>query len=214
MGIVYSLQSKVFRFIGDIKWSGITRPFWFTFNATGYQLKGEHYRKIIDLIQPGDIVIRRFEGYIDKWFIPGFWNHCGLYVGEIDGTPEQVIHAVSEGVIQEDILNFMRTDHMIILRAPAGKKGRVHRAAIASAKKVVGAPYDFGFDFKDCDRFSCTELISHVYPGLTEGKKRFGKLTFIADDFVNSLNFKKVWNSREDKTVHSMGVVKAFLNRK
>ncbi len=70
MGLLYNLQKHVFGFIGDIKWAGWKRPFWFTINATGYKLKGEHYRKLIKRLKPGDILIRRFEGYIDKWFIP------------------------------------------------------------------------------------------------------------------------------------------------
>jgi len=70
MGLLYNLQKHVFSFIGDIKWGGITHPFWFTINATGYKLKGEHYRKLSKKLKPGDVVIRRFEGYIDKWFIP------------------------------------------------------------------------------------------------------------------------------------------------
>lgn len=70
MGLLYNLQRHVFRFIGDIKWSGIKRPFWLTFNGAGYGLKGEHYRIVHKIIQPGDILIRRFEGYIDKFLIP------------------------------------------------------------------------------------------------------------------------------------------------
>ena len=70
MDLLYRLQRHVFRFIGDIKWGGIAHPFWFTINAVGYKLKGEHYRKVIQIMEPGDILLRRFEGYIDKWFIP------------------------------------------------------------------------------------------------------------------------------------------------
>lgn len=212
MGILYSLQKYVFGFIGDIKWAGIKHPFWFTINAVGYRLKGEHYRKIRHLIQPGDIVIRRFEGYIDKWFIPGFWNHAGIYIGDDGDKPEQVIHAVSEGVIQEDFLNFMRTDHMLILRAPAGKKGKNIDNAISLAKSVVGAPYDFGFDFTDANRFSCTELVAYCYPGIVQGKKRFGKETIVADDFLNCSKLKTIWNSIEDESVTAMSVVQSFMN--
>jgi hypothetical protein len=207
MGLLYSLQKHIFRFIGDIKWSGIAHPFWFTINATGYKLKGEHYRKIINLIQPGDVLIRRFEGYVDKFLIPGYWNHAGIYIGDDNDKPEQVVHAVSEGVIQEDLLNFMRTDHMLILRPPGETT-----EAIAKAKTIVGRPYDFGFDFTNAHRFSCTELVAYCYPNVVQGKKRFGKYTIIADDFFNCPNLKTVWNSTEDKTVTSMGVVKAFLS--
>ncbi len=213
MGFLYKLQKTVFRFIGDIKWAGIAHPFWFTINASGYKLKGEHYRKVIQIMEPGDILLRRFEGYIDKWIIPGFWNHAGLYVGDVDGKPEQVVHAVSEGVLQEDFLNFIRTDHLIILRPPPGKKGLVKQGAIKKALKVVGSPYDFGFDFNNTDRFSCTELIDHCYPGLVVGKKRLGRRTVVADDFANCEKLKTIWNSVEDHEVTSMGVVQAYFKK-
>jgi len=205
MGLLYNIQKYVFRFIGDIKWSGIQRPFWFTINAVGYKLKGEHYREIVNLIQPGDILIRRFEGYIDKWFIPGFWNHAGLYIGNDEEKIEQVVHAVSDGVIQEDLLNFMRTDHMLILRAPEKTQ-----EAIEKAKSIVGSPYDFGFDFSDTNRFSCTELVSYCYPGLVVGSKRLGKQVIVADDFYKCIRLKKIWDSRFSQ-MKTMGVVQSFL---
>lgn len=188
MGFLYKIQSAIFRWIGDIKFSGWSKPFWFTFNASGYNLKGKDYRALIEIIKPGDIVIRRFEGYVDKWFIPGFWNHAGVYIGE----DFQVIHAMSEGVIKEDILNFMRTDHMLVLRPPNGdfvKKG------IERAKSIIGKPYDFGFDFKDCNRFSCTELVAYCYPGIIELKKRFWKSMIVADDIKNSPKLQTIWDS-------------------
>jgi len=210
MGMLYKLQTHVFRFIGDIKWAGILRPFWFTINATGYGLKGEHYRKLKKRIKPGDIFIRRFEGYIDKWFIPGFWNHAGLYIGDDGDKQEQVVHAVSEGVIQEDILNFMRTDHMLVLRLSDDDSGQAAQKAIERAKSIVGSPYDFGFDFKDTNRFSCTELVDYCYPGVVKSKKRLGKETIIADDFYNCDELETIWNSTEEK-VEQMGVVQSFL---
>lgn len=213
MGLLYNIQRYVFTFIGDIKWSGIKRPFWFTVNGIGYQLKGEHYREVVKIIKPGDILIRRFEGYVDKFFIPGWWNHAGIYIGDDGDKPEQVIHAISEGVIQEDLLNFMRTDHMCILRAAPGKGWKNVKAAIKKAKAIVGQPYDFGFDFKDTHRFSCTELAAYCHPGLVEGKKRFGKYTLIADDFKNSDKLKVVWDSTQNK-IHTMGVAREFLSKK
>ncbi len=197
MEFLYTIQKYIFRFIGDIKWGGILHPFWFTINATGYQLKGQHYRDLITQIQPGDIVIRRFEGYVDKWFIPGFWNHAGLYIGNDGDKPEQIVHAVSEGVIQEDILNFMRTDHMLVLRINGKKKKERTATAIESAKSIVGKPYDFGFDFQNSDRFSCTELVSYCYPSINAGKKFLGKIRVVADDFANSPNLSVVWDSRD-----------------
>ncbi len=211
IGLLYRLQRKLFTFLGDIKVFGWTHPMWFEINAHGYRLKGAIYRKIRNLIKPGDIILRRYEGYLSSYMIPGYWNHAGIYVGDIDGKPEQVVHAVSEGVMQEDILNFMRTDHMCILR-PKTKENGTSQEAIEKAVKVVGSPYDFGFDFKDSNRFSCTELVAYCYPGIAKGKKRFGKFTIVADDFRNGEKLEIIWDSTKDKSVHSMGVVKAFFS--
>lgn len=203
MGFLYNLQRAVFRFIGDIRWSGITHPFWFTINSTGYQLKGEHYRQLKPLLQPGDILIRRFEGYIDKWFIPGFWNHAGIYIGDDGNKPEQIVHAMSEGVIQEDLLNFLRTDHLLVLRSLTNPD-----KAVQLAKEIVGRPYDFGFDFLDTHRFSCTELVAYCHPGVTSGRKRFFRTIVVADDFEASPKLQKIWDSREHQLSN---VVEVFM---
>ena len=193
MSWLYTIQKKVFTFIGDVKWSGILHPFWFTINAHNYRLKGSRYREIIKVIQPGDILLRRFEGYVDKWLIYGFWNHAGIYIGE-----DRVIHAISEGVLNEDILDFMRTDHMTILR----KKKMTNKEmlkAILKAKNVVGSPYDFGFDFENANRFSCTELISHCFKDVVVPKRNLlslGKKVIVADDIFNSPELEVIWDSR------------------
>ncbi len=199
--LLYRIQRAIFRFIGDIKWAGITHPFWFTINAKGYRLKGLHTRRVERIIRPGDIVIRRFEGYVSSFLIPGFWNHAGIYVGSIngfEGEKTQVVHAISDGVIVEDILDFMRTDEMMILRPDP----ELIDIGIKKAIDVIGSPYDFGFDFKDCNRFSCTELIAYCYPSLITHKSRWsslGKKVIVADDIRDTEAFTKVWNSLNEK---------------
>lgn len=190
----YKIQKALFTFLGDIKWHGWLHPFWLTINAKSFQLKGKHYRKIEQLIQPGDIIIRRFEGYLDKFFIPGWWNHAGIYIGNINNKKYQIIHAISDGVILDDLIDFVKTDHMIILRAPEGHQ----EEAILRAKDAIDSEYDFAFDFTNSIRFSCTELITHCYPGIITGKKRFGRITVVADDIVETPTLEVVWDSRKD----------------
>lgn len=208
MSLLYRFQRKLFTFLGDTKVFGWTHPMWFEINAHGYRLKGAVYRKIRNMIKPGDIILRRYEGYLSSYMIPGFWNHAGLYIGDDGENPEQVIHAISEGVIQEDILNFMRTDHMLVLRLASDEKGTAAKNAVARAKSIVGKPYDFGFDFKDTNRFSCTELVAYCYPGVVKGRKKLGKEVIVADDFYNCSALNKVWDSRYED-VQQMSVVKS-----
>ena len=187
----YKIQKALFTFIGDIRWHGLLHPFWITINAKTFRLKGKHYREVEQLIQPGDIVLRRFEGYVDKVLIPGFWNHAGIYVGEIDNEKHQVIHAISDGIVVDDLIDFMRTDHVVVLRAPKEQR----EEAINRSKTTIGSEYDFAFDFKETLRFSCTELIGYCYYKIIKGKKRFGRMTIIADDILETPDLKVIWTS-------------------
>lgn len=190
----YKIQKTLFTFIGNLKWHGLCHPFWFTISAQSFKLKGKHYREVEKLILPGDIIIRRFEGYVDKWLIAGWWNHAGIYVGDIDGKNHQIVHAISDGVVVEDLVDFMRTDHMVVLVAPAELRDEAIRRAILA----MGSDYDFAFEFNDSLRFSCTELICHCYQNdkwVIQGKKRFGRYTVVADDIVSANHLKVIWTS-------------------
>lgn len=187
---LYFIWSKFITFLGDLKFFGLTHPFWFIINAPGYKLRGEHYRQVAKIIKPGDILLSRSEQYIDKWLIPGFWTHAGFYFG---GTRERVIHAVSNGVIIEDIINFMRTDTLVVLRP---QEKYVERA-IALAKTMINQEYDFLFNFSDKNRLSCTELVFCCYPKLIRTRKRLGKIMVVADDIFLDKSFTVVWDSRK-----------------
>lgn len=193
INLLYRIQKKLFTFLGDIKVFGWKHPLWFQINAHGYKLGGKYYYSVQKLIKPGDVFIRRYDGYFSSYVLPGFWTHCGMYIGD-----DQIVHSISEGVVQETLIDFMRTDYLLVLRADV-KEENVKKA-IELAKSIIGKPYDFGFDFKDINRFSCTELVAYCYPGLILGTKRFGKTRIIADDFANSSNFKLIWDSRAVST--------------
>jgi hypothetical protein len=188
MSKLYKVKSKLLEILGDIRWFGFKSPFWFAYGVKSYILRGEHYRIIKNIIKPGDILVRAFDSYIDQWFIPGKWNHGAIFIG---GEKEQVVHSMSEGVIVEDILNFMRTDHMAIFRPPP----EMVEEGINKAKAIIGSEYDFDFDFSDNKRFSCTEVVDYCYPGILLPSKYLWKTVIAPDDIAKSVYLKKVWDS-------------------
>jgi hypothetical protein len=177
--------------LGDIYFHGIFSPLWITVNPKAHKLKGEHYRSVHKIIKPGDVLLRRFDGYVDKFFIPGFFNHAGIYIG---GEHERVIHSMSEGVITEDILNFMRTDYMVILRPKSHTQ-----QAILKALSFVGFDYDFDFELGEKTIY-CSELISLCYPGTIWPTRHYGKEVILPDDILNCSFFSVVWDSRTTLT--------------
>ena len=136
-GIFRWFTNGFLKIFGDIKIFPF--PLFLLYSPKGYRVKGEDVRQVIHEVQPGDILIRGYINYLDGYFIPGYFSHAGLYLGEVTEDDrmhlrsekghdyfrtgkQMVAHAMAEGVFMEDVLNFCRCDHMIILRPHAELK--------------------------------------------------------------------------------------------
>lgn len=188
MSVLYKIKAKLLDILGDIRWFGFRRPLWFAYGVKSYLLRGEHYRSVNKIIKPGDILVRAYDCFVDSWFIGGRFSHGAVYVG---GDGEQVVHSMSQGVFVEDLINFMRADHMAIYRPP---KDMVENG-VKSAISIVGSEYDFNFDFNDHARFSCTEVVDYCYPGLLKPSKYLWRTVIAPDDICRCDKFVKVWDS-------------------
>lgn len=119
--------------VGDIK--VFKFPFWIVYDPGAYRVRGPECRKISDLLEPGDILLRRYDGYLDSHFIPGIFSHAAIYLGKVEESdraavpeqgvtrsfetgPCQVAHSTAEGVHLEDILTFCRCDDVAVIRLP------------------------------------------------------------------------------------------------
>jgi hypothetical protein len=127
------LRAHLLTIFGDLKMYRF--PMFFLYDPGGYRVKGEDAREAINRVRPGDILLRGYENYVDGYFIPGYFSHAGLYIGNVaEGDyhlverprgqkmfrtgKQMVIHSMAEGVFIEDLLNFCRCDYMAILRFP------------------------------------------------------------------------------------------------
>jgi hypothetical protein len=94
----YRIKEWFLRFFGDVK---IFReqPRWFVllnflatallkfnllYDPRSYKVKGNDMRRVMKDIRPGDVLVRGFDNYVDGYFIPGFFSHAGLYLGQVD----------------------------------------------------------------------------------------------------------------------------------
>ena len=129
-----SLYDQFVTMIGDVKLFRF--PFWILYDPGSYRVKGPECRKISNLLEPGDILLRRYDGYLDSHFIPGIFTHAAIYLGNVDESdrtsvpdqsdlsrcfeagPCQVAHSTAEGVHLEDILTFCRCDDIAVVRLP------------------------------------------------------------------------------------------------
>ena len=140
---------------------------WIVYKPDIHKVRGEHVRQVLGEVEAGDILLRRFDGYLNTLCTPGYWGHAGVYVGD-----NQIVHAVGKGVISEDILNFCRCDAICVLAisphnrfmpyASMARDAAVKKAQIIAAKKAL---YDFDFEAGN-EKYYCTELIDQIYNGI------------------------------------------------
>lgn len=123
-----------------------------------HRLNGEEVRKVLDCIEEGDILLRSFVGYLSGMCTGGDWGHAALYVGS-----NNVIHALGDGIVVEDILTFCRTDSLAILRTNVDKSVKLKATGIA--RSLIGMPYDYDF-LSSNKKYYCSEVISVCYEGI------------------------------------------------
>ena len=188
------LKQILLTIFGDIKvfrW-----PLWIVYDPDMYGMTGSKIRAVLDIIKPGDIVLRGYRHYADGYFIPGKYSHSGIYIGD-----NMVVHAVSDGVSKIDILDFLMCDVCCVLR-PKSPEAAKH--AVEKVQSYIGTAYDFDFSKGDKALY-CHELVAISYfpnvkveryipvilGGLIKGKHK----VFLAQSFTDSQDFEMVFKS-------------------
>lgn len=177
----YQFKRKVINFVSNINYN----------KASVHAVTEDMADKVLPRVKAGDILLRRTEGTSGNFFIPSWWKHAGVYVG--DG---QVVDATFHGIQKRSFKSFMTEgDHVLIVRAK--NLDATQRQSIANyANRQVGKPYDFDFNFKDEARQSCTELANHAVKA-GAGKELAAKnwVGSVTGDAFKNDNFGLVWTS-------------------
>lgn len=139
---------RAFRWL--VFWIGDTRHIshfpWITWDVHEHKIDlNEVMLDAVPLLQPGDIVLHRDDGFLSNLFIGGAMIHAGLYVGG-----QQLIEALSGGVVKRHVGHILLSDRACILRPRFPQHISREKAvgeAIEWAEKIVGFPYDVLFRF-------------------------------------------------------------------
>ena len=178
----YTIKSKLLSFFSDIRIypGGIIIA-----GDSHYDVKGPDMRKVLDCIQPGDILLRRYSHYLGSVLIKGHFSHAAIYVGD-----NNVIHMLGEGINKEDILTFMRCDDIAVLRH---KKSNIVENAISKAYGflVAGIEYDYDFDTSKPDKFYCTEFVDSCFNYVIRDNQKDDYV--LPDDFLKSQYLDLIW---------------------
>lgn len=181
----YQIKKKIINFISNIDYG----------KAKVHAVTEDMAAKVQPKLKPGDILLRRTEGTSGNFFIPSWWKHAGVYVG--DGN---VVEATFKGIDKTSFKHFMSEgDAVMIVRAKHLNPNQ--RQSIANyANHQIGKPYDFDFNFSDEARQSCTELANHAVKA-GAGKELVEKnwIGSVTGDAFKNENFRLVWSSKPEK---------------
>lgn len=189
----FKYKQKFLTIIGDIKI--YKTPCWCLYNPDEYEynIRGEFIREINNVIQPGDVVLRGYNHYLDSWLIPGEFSHSGVYIGD-----NKIIHAIAEGIKEIDLIDFFQCDKACVLRPNKGSQ-----EAVNCAKSFLGKHYDFDFNNEDSSEFYCHEMTANCFKSLNIQAKPitlFGinikclKNRYLAESFLSNVNFTKIFH--------------------
>lgn len=190
---IYALKRTALTIFGDIKifkW-----PLFIIYQPTSFRMKGTHTREIMAILIPGDVVMRAYDDYLDGYFIPkgdSGCSHSGLYIGN-----NQIVHSIAEGSTLIDVIDFCRTDKIIVLRPNGHQEWAIDHATKCADANI---PYDFNFS-PGPGKYYCHEFTASCYPKLNIkalSRKILGFIpspkAFLADSFYTNENFKKVYS--------------------
>ena len=167
--------------------------------------------EIRQLLEPGDVLVVRKEYALTNYFLPGYWPHAALYLGDTEslaalGLHEQehvkprwarlleaesesaghVLESMRDGVNLRTLSSPFASDSIVVLR-PAISRPEIG-AALARCMVHEGKAYDFDFDFRRADRLVCTEVVYRAFDGIGSINiplvQRAGRPTLSGSDLI------------------------------
>jgi len=156
------------------------------------------------MLKPGDVLITRHDTAVTNLFLPGFWPHAALFIGNAEQRAELgvsissdlasrwrgdkcVFEALKDGVHFRAISETLAVDNFLVLR-PNLTLEEI-RLGIERVVRHEGKGYNFDFDFFSSDRLVCSEVIYRAFDGMGELTfplvERAGRHTLSPEDIVN-----------------------------
>ena len=168
-------------------------------------------QQIESLIKPGDILVVRKEYAITNYFLPGYWPHVALYLGDAKArqsigidqhetvksrwsqlmpqskdSADRVLESKKDGVLIRSLSSPWESDSIVVLRPQLER--RYIAEALTRGLVHEGKPYDFDFDFTRSDRLVCTEVVYRSYQGIGDIEfplsRRAGRVTLAGRDLI------------------------------
>lgn len=174
------------------------------------RLPPEIAQAVRGVLAPGDVLALRKDYALTNYFLPGYWPHAAVYLGdaadleklglntfeavrprwarllEPGNEPRRVLESLRDGVRIRPLTSPFASDSLVVLR-PRLEPSSIAKA-LARGISHEGKPYDYDFDFTRSDRLVCTGVVYRAFEGIGpmqfELKRRLGRLTLSCGDLI------------------------------
>ncbi len=161
-------------------------------------------KSLLRSLRPLDIVLGRSHSASSREFLPTYFTHSMIWIGDEPQLRQARLWTAPEivplresikqsGVIAEAANTDVRVspinvldyyDEVVILRPTNRQRGDLRRA-LSRITARLGVPFDVSFDYEDKSRLSCIEFVVAVFPQLKLPERYAqGRLAIVPDDAV------------------------------
>jgi len=148
-------------------------------------------------LQPFDLVLMKSSRHLTDQFIPGYFGHVGIWLGnelaaQLRGKAmvkdsikgRAMVEVLRSGVKISTLRDFADGEIFLIVR-PKNLSGELKRKILSNIRKQLGKDYDFNFDIESSEAVTCTELVYLSYDFI-DWKTRhvWLRVTLSPDDLV------------------------------
>lgn len=148
-------------------------------------------------LNPFDLVLMRSPNHLTNKFIPGYFGHVGIWLGnnmverylvkpfeKHRKNGAEVVEVLRSGVQISTLDEFADGETFLVIR-PDRLSGKQKRTILANIRKQLAKAYDFNFDVESPEAITCTELVYLSYD-FVDWKIRYTmqRCTISPDDLV------------------------------
>ena len=168
------------------------------FNAYLKPTKVENLETIIPYLKKWDIICIKSPYRLTDKFIPGYFGHVGIYLGN-----SVFAESTQKGVVYSNSNDFAEGKTFVIIR-PKTITNRQNSRMMQVLRAQIGKSYDYNFNVESSDRIFCSELIYLVYEQIHWKTKRVLDYFTISPDYIamESLENNKLFIPLYSKNGH------------
>ena len=120
----------------------------------------EIVKHILEIIEPGDVLVSHEQGRPTSKLIPGDYDHAVMYVGEgkiVEAVGDRFVDKVNIGGVREvDLVKWLYQVKFVAIARPNLPK-YIRQAAAKNAPLYIGTGYDYIFGYGN-EKIYCSEL--------------------------------------------------------